>query len=88
MTYYDLTAYQRRRLSENPVCQICKRVIYYDEDLIFDKCRVGRKLDYRFYHERCVIKAYGKKEVKELIQELRDKEANFSAFKKVIACGT
>lgn len=77
MTYYDLTAYQRRRLSENSVCQICKRAIYYDENLIFDKRRVARKLEYLFYHERCVIKAYGEKEIKEVIQELRDKEANF-----------
>lgn len=85
MTYYDLTAYQRRRLSENSVCQICKRAIYYDEDLIFDKRRTGKKLDYLFYHERCVINRYGEKEIKEIIQELRDNEASLST-RQVIAC--
>lgn len=72
MKYYDLTAYQKRRFSENVLCQICNRSIYHDENLICDKCRVGRKVDYFFYHERCVIEAYGKKEIEELIQKLRD----------------
>ena len=69
MTYYDLTEHIKNRFRANSKCRICKRVIFYDENLIYDKRPIGRYLVYNFYHEDCVVKENGKEKIKQQIKK-------------------
>ena len=50
----DLTHYQKQRLLQrNQRCSSCGEYILDTEAFVLIKERVGRRIRYSFYHERC-----------------------------------
>lgn len=54
MVKKDLTHYQRRRyIQKNQRCSQCGDIIVDSESFVLVKEKVGKRVRYSFYHERC-----------------------------------
>lgn len=76
MKYSELTATQKRRLHYAPICPLCKDVIDESDDIHFTKVRVGRRINYTFFHGHC------------LTREVRKMATDYSNRKHIVQVST
>lgn len=57
MNYSELSDIAKRRLKQNNICPICQKEITMYNNIHYIKYKVGRSMEYNFFHTDCLIGA-------------------------------